>query len=161
MRNLAYGDTSQDNKASHMKAIKMLFRWRKWEAGGEEWEPEVHFSTDSSTTNPRDYFTVEERQELREAVLEYGSIPAYNSLSPDERDRWKIHLAQRFEKPKSSVSVSDFDRANSWKIPSLLWVTLDAGFRPVEVERATVHWVDVSNNILRIPKEESSKNKDN
>ena len=46
MRNLAYGDTSQDNKASHMKAIKMLFRWRKREAGGEEWKPEVHFSTD-------------------------------------------------------------------------------------------------------------------
>ena len=46
MRNLAYADTSQDNKAGHMKAIKMLFRWRKREAGGEEWKPEVHFSTD-------------------------------------------------------------------------------------------------------------------
>ena len=46
MRNLSYADTSQDNKASHMKAIKMLFRWRKREAGGEEWKPEVHFSTD-------------------------------------------------------------------------------------------------------------------
>ena len=120
MRNLAYADTSQDNKASHMKAIKMLFRWRKREAGGEEWKPEVHFSTDQSMTNPRDYFTVEERQKLRETVLEYGSIPAYNSLSPKERDRWKVHLAQRFEKSKNSVSVSDFDRANSWKIPSLL-----------------------------------------
>ena len=32
-------------------------------------------------TNPRDYFTVEERQKLRETVPEYGLIPAYNSLS--------------------------------------------------------------------------------
>lgn len=28
MRELAYGDTSQENKSSHRKAVKMLFRWR-------------------------------------------------------------------------------------------------------------------------------------
>ena len=40
-------------------------------------------------------------------------------------------------------------------------ITLDAGLRPVGIERARTRWTDVSNNVLRIPKEESSKNKDN
>jgi integrase len=35
---------------------------------------------------------------------------------------------------------------------------LDAGLRPIEVERATVSWVDAGSAVLRIPKEESSKN---
>jgi site-specific recombinase XerD len=113
MRELAYGDTTQENKASHRKAIKMLFRWRANELGDEEWEPEISFSTNAGGTNPKDYLTEEERQRVRDAVLEYGSVPNYNGLSPDERDRWKAHLAQRFEKPKADVGPADFDRANS------------------------------------------------
>lgn len=54
-----------------------------------------------------------------------------------------------------------WDRANGWKIPSLVFVSLDAGLRPIEVARATPSWVDVDNNVLRISKEESSKNRDN
>jgi site-specific recombinase XerD len=161
MRELAYGDTSQDNKANHMKSLKTLFRWRSHKFGEEEWEPEITFSNDTSTTNPRDYLTVEERKKLREAALNYKSIPSYNAITPDERDRWKTHLAQRYKKPKSEVSPNDFDRANSWKYPSLIWTTLDAGLRPVEVKRSTVDWIDLQNNVLRIPMEESSKNEDN
>ncbi|EMA43108.1 XerC/D-like integrase [Halococcus saccharolyticus DSM 5350] len=161
MKQLAYGDTSQENKASHQKTTKMLFRWRAWEFSDEEWEPEITFSGDNSTTNPRDYLTIEERQMVREAALEYGSIPSYRGLSPQERDQWKAHLAQRFGKPKNEITRDDFNRANSWKIPSLVWVCLDTGLRPIEVERATIHWVDLDNRVLRIPKEESSKNSDN
>ena len=61
---LAYGDTSQDNKASHMKAIKMLFRWRAWEFGDDEWKPEMTFSNDTSTTKPRDYPLLDERKQI-------------------------------------------------------------------------------------------------
>ena len=46
------------------------------------------------------------------ASLESGSVPNYRSLTPDQRDRWKAHLAQRFDKPKSEVSPADWDRAN-------------------------------------------------
>lgn len=43
----------------------------------------------------------------------------------------------------------------------MVWTSLDTGLRPIEVERATVQWVDVNNKVLRIPKEDSSKNADN
>ena len=98
---------------------------------------------------------------IREASLEYGGIPAYSDLSPEQRDRWKAYLAQRFEKPKSTVTPDDWDRANGWKIPSLVSTSLDAGLRPIEVERAKTYWVDVPNKVLRIPKDESSKNVEN
>jgi hypothetical protein len=115
MQELAYRDTSQDHKANMMKTLKTLFRWRAHELGEEEWGPELTFSNDTSTTKPRDYLTTEERKKVREAALQYGSVPSYTSLSPEERDRWKTHPAQRFEKPKDEISTEDFERANSWK----------------------------------------------
>ena len=161
MRDLAYGDTSQENKSSHLKAVKMLFRWRAWEFGDEEWESELSFSTNSGHTNPKGFLTREERRTLREAALDYGSVPSYSGLNAEGRDRWKAYLAQRFEKPKSEVRKKDFERANSWKFPSLLWTALDAGLRPIEVERSTLQWIDTDNCLLRIPKEDSSKGSNN
>jgi hypothetical protein len=112
MPELACSDASKDTKANMMKALKTLFRWRVWAFGDAEWEPELTFSNDNNTTNPRDCFSVEERQLLREAVLNYGSVPSYNSLSPEEREEWKIYLAQRFVKHKVDIGPNDFDRAN-------------------------------------------------
>lgn len=160
MRYIAYKDSSNADKANHQKSVKMLFKWRQHEHGIDEWSPTISFSSDSGTTTPRDFLTMEERRRVREAALEYGSIPSYKSVSPDERDRWKAYLAQRFEKPKESVTKKDWERANGWKIPSLVWVSLDAGLRPIEVGRAVTTWVDLDNQLLRIPREESSKNSD-
>jgi len=157
---LAYDERSDTDRANFLKSLKMLFKWRQYEHGFDEWDPVISFSN-ANGTSARDYLTRDERSKIREAALEYGSIPSYNNLSPEERDRWKAYLAQRFEKPKSEVEPSDWDRANGWKIPSLVWVSLDAGLRPIEVERATTEWCDVENRALRIPKEESSKNRDN
>lgn len=159
MKEVAYSDNSNAHKKKTQQALKILFKWRELEIGGQGWEPDMTFTEE--TYHPRDYFTMEERRRLREAALEYGSIPNYNSLSPRERDRWKAYLAQKFEKPKSEVTPRDWKRANGWKIPSLVWVSLDAGLRPIEVERAVTSWVDLENGVLRIPKEESSKNRDN
>jgi integrase len=161
MKKLAYEDETDGSKANKMKAIKTLFRWRAFELGDEEWEPEIKFSNHTSTTNPKDFLTIEERKKLREAALDYGSVPHYNSITPEERERWKEHLAQRYEKPMRDVGPDDFERANSWKYPSLIWSALDAGLRPVEIKRSTTEWIDLQNKALRIPKEESSKNKDN
>jgi integrase len=47
---------------------------------------------------------------------------------------------------------------NGWKFTSIIWTALDAALRPVEVGRAKTSWVDIGNGILRIPREESSKN---
>ncbi|MFC4359297.1 tyrosine-type recombinase/integrase [Halobium salinum] len=156
---LAYGENSNSHKSKCLKALKRYFKWRHHERSSELWKPKRSFS--SEPTQPQNYLTLEERQKVREAALEYGSIPAYNDLSPEERDRWKAYIAQRLDKPKTQVKPSDWQRMNSWKIPSMVMVSLDVGLRPVEVERAVVQWVDVENAVLRIPKQDSAKNRDN
>ncbi len=161
LRYLARLEKSNAHKDNCRKALQMLFKWRQYEYGMDEWEPELSFSTDDGTTTPRDYLTRAERSSIREAALEYGSVPGYKSLSPDARSRWKGYLAQRFGKPKEEITPEDWERANGWKIPSLVWVSLDAGLRPIEVERAVTSWVDIENSVLRIPKSESSKNHEN
>lgn len=160
MTHLAQRDVSNTHKCNCQKAIKMLFKWREHEHGLGEWDPNITFSQDSSS-NPREFLTRDERAGIRDAALEYGSVPSYNNLTPSERDRWKAYLAQRFDKPKEEVEPDDWDRANGWKVPSLVWASLDAGLRPIEVERSTVSWIDTDNSVLRIPKAESSKNRDN
>lgn len=159
MEHLAHQDYSAAHKRNCVKSLKMLYKWFHHEKGMDEWEPEFSFSRDQSS-QPRDYLTRDERSAIRSAALEYGSIPTYQNLNPPERDRWKAHLAQRFEKPKADVGPDDWDRANGWKVPSLTWASLDAGLRPIEVERARPEWVDVDNAVLRIPKEQSSKNRE-
>lgn len=160
IRKLVGEDVSDSHRAKCLKALKRLFKWKAHERGGRLWEPKLSF-TDSSSNQPRDYFTQTERKAVREAALEYGSIPAHNTVSPEERSRWKGYLAQRFGKATDEIGLDDWNRANGWKIPSLVWTSLDAGLRPIEVKRAKVSWVDVQNGALRIPREESSKSSDN
>lgn len=159
MEHLALRDVSAVHKRNCQKAIKMLFKWRHHERGGALWEPEFTFTSETSI-QPRDYLTREERSAIRAAALEYGSIPSYDNATPSERDRWKVYLAQRFEKPKKEIGPSDWNRANGWKIPSLVWTSLDTGLRPTEVERSVVSWIDTDNGVLRIPKEMSAKNRE-
>lgn len=160
MKHLAQEDYSSTHKTNCQKAVKMLLKWKEQERGGGDWEPAIKFSDDAGS-NPKDYLSRDERTQIRNASLEYGSIPEYSNVTTAERDRWERHLAQRFEKPKQDITRSDWERANSWKIPSLVWVSLDAGLRPVEVERASRNWIDTENSVLRIPRQESAKSRDN
>jgi len=59
------------------------------------------------------------------------------------------------------VREAALDTDDGWKIPAIVCVSLDAALRPVEVQRARTEWVDIVNAMLRIPREDSSKNKDN
>lgn len=161
VRALAGRDISNASKAKYVMSLQRLFKWQHYIQGGEQWESEISFSADNGASNPRDYFTRKERVSVREAALEYGSIPQYNDLTPDERQRWKRHLAQRFGIGIDEITPDDWKRANGWKVPSMVWTSLDTGLRPIEVERATVQWVDISNGVLRIPRQKSSKNRDN
>ena len=111
---LARRDTSAVDKSTHRKAAMMLMKWRHHEQGADEWEPDFTFSTPSA--GPRDFLTRDERKAIREAAYEYGSIPAYNTLNAEQRDRWKAYLAQRFEKPKSEVRPADWDRSPDLRI---------------------------------------------
>ena len=156
---LKLSDKSNIHKNNCLKSLKMLYKWRKHRRDGKEWKPDMTFKTERSS--PRDFLRMDEREKIRKASLEYGSIPGYNDLSPEQRDRWKTHLAQRFSKPKEEVVPEDWDRANGWKIPSLVYASLDAGLRPVEVENAKVSWIDLDNGELRIDKDEAAKERDN
>ena len=161
MTELLYSEASTSHKANTQKALKRFFKYCAHEKNGDIWEPSRSFSSSSGDTGPREYLTSEERKQIREAALQYGAIPRYNNLTPEERDKWKSHLAQRFGKPKSEVGPEDWDRANGWKFTTITWVSLDAGLRPIEVERAKPSWIDIENSVLRIPKEDSAKNKGN
>lgn len=161
MQHLALQEETNTSRSNTQKSIKRLFKWRHHQYGGDLWEPDITFTEPSGEGEPRDFLTREERRKIRDAALEYGSIPAYNQLSPEDRDRWKTYLAQRLSKHKKDVTAGDWGQANSWKFPSLVWVSLDAGLRPIEVERAKTSWVDIDNAVLRIPRAESSKNEGN
>jgi len=161
VQHVAQQDWGNENKSQYVKALKRLMRWRVHEKGDEEWEPEMSFSPGRTEYAPQDYLSLEERRAVREAALSLGSVPSYHNASPETRSRINRYLAQRFEKPKSEVGPDDWDRANSWKLPSLVWTSLDAGLRPIEVERSQVDWIDTDNEVLRIPKNQSSKNREN
>lgn len=161
LRELAYSDHSTSHKVNRQKVLKMYFRWRSDEYNEPTWEPEITFSERHETTTPRDYLTREERKLIREASLTYGSVPHYNSVSPQERTEWKRYLSRRFRKKMDDITKEDFDRANSSKIPSLVHVGLDTGLRPGEMGRAKVSWVDINNAVLRIPAEDAEKSNQN
>ncbi|QFU81676.1 tyrosine-type recombinase/integrase [Natronorubrum aibiense] len=157
---LAKEDYSGSHRCNTRDALVRYFKWRHHQHGEEKWEPKISFSKDQNT-QPRDFLTVQERRKVREAALDYGSIPSYRSLSPEERAEWKKYVSQRLRKPLEEVSPDDWERVNGWKLTSIVWTSLDAGLRPAEVGRAKVSWVDTENEVLRIPVEESTKNRDN
>ena len=161
MKDLLYSDCSTTHKANTQKALKRYFNWLTDEKDGQIWKPDRSFSSSTGNAGPREFLTIEERKQIREAALEYGSIPSYSSVTPSERSQWKAYLAQRFGKPKTEVTPDDWKRANGWKYTSMTWASLDCGLRPVEVERAKVGWIDLDNSALRIPEEDSAKNEGN
>lgn len=99
-------------------ALKCYFRY-----SDDEWETDIVVSNPSHAAQPKDYVTEDERSKLREAVLEYGSIPAYPALTPEERSEWKQYLARRFGKSVDDVTREDWERANGYKYESRLYVT--------------------------------------
>lgn len=134
---------------------------RNWsEFTGEDWQPEYEFSDDGpSKENRPDPFTKEELKELTEVSLIYKSIPRYNNLTPDERDRWKAHIAQELGKPKTDVSPDDWEKINhSWEIPSLIRTTRSHGWRPDLIGRLKVEWYDSDTQKIYIPAGEAPKN---
>ncbi|WP_424014794.1 tyrosine-type recombinase/integrase [Halorubrum xinjiangense] len=157
IREVALSEYASSTKAHIQKAVKSIYWWREHKFDEQEWEPDLNFTGNSGGASDRDYLSKDERQRLREASLEYGSIPNYNSCSRVERDRYKGHLARRFDVPKDDIGLEHWERANGWKIPSLVSVSLDTGLRPVEVQRATADWADLDAGVLRISAEDASK----
>jgi len=152
---------SETDNAGYLKSVKRYFKWRKYELGGSEWDPDWSFRSDLGPHHDQPKYSLDECQELEEAVLEYGSIPNRKTTPVDEREKWRIHLSQRFGKTKDEISPDDWERAESWKFPSMLSVSIDTGLRPVEVGNARVGWLNLEDGVIRIPVAEGSKSRDN
>lgn len=147
----------EDSKRKIANALQSLYRKRSSQEMQEEWHPPKTFR--ASSYNSPDFFDDQERRTLRDEVLSYKTLPAYGDVSPCERERIKRELAQRKGIPKDEITPADWDEnKTSYKIPSLIYVALDIGIRPSEVEKASVDWVRSEENQLVIPKEESAKN---
>lgn len=139
MRDVALSDESRTFKG---KMLEMLRRYSKYlvdQRGHAEWEFEWEFSSSGGNHQPRDFLSTDERQKIRQAALEHDGTPSYGV---DDLDGLT-------------------DDGGSWKYTSMVWTSLDAALRPIEVGRARVGWVDVDNGVLRIPIEDSSKNEGN
>lgn len=152
---LAQSDTSDSHKTNTQKALRTLFRWK-----GNEWDSQINFTESSTMMAPREYLTEQERKKIREASLEHGTVPSPGHLDSEERTEWKKHLAVRFRKPANDVSYEDFRQANGFEIPSLIYLSLDAGLRPSEVGEARISWFDSENGVFRVPSDGSVKNRD-
>lgn len=154
---VAFSDHSNYSKDNTRKALLMLFKWLSHEHDGQLWDPQITFTDPFSPTNPRDFLSKRERRLIKEASLEYESVPSWFSLNSEQRDEWKTYLAQRLRKPKNQITKEDFN-VGGYKVPSLVYVSMDTGLRPIEIERSHLGWIDLHNQILRIPANESSKN---
>ena len=144
---------SEGSKRKFMDAMRNWFEFQN-----TDWEPDVTFS-DGRATDHADPFRRSELSELWQTTLTYKSIPSYNNISPEERDRWKAHLAQELGKPKNEVTPDDWDRVNcDWKIPSLIRTTRGCGWRPDLVGRMEVDWYDPETRTIYIPEGEAPKN---
>jgi hypothetical protein len=90
--------------------------------------------------------------------LELQQIPGYNDLSPEGRDRWKGYISMSLGKPKNEVKPADWEKVDNWKIPSLVKTSIDTGFRPIEVERSKMSWLDLDgwNIVIRPSLRDSS-----
>ena len=139
MREVALSDESDTSKGKKLEMLRRYSKWLTGQHGQKEWEFSWEFKSGGGNNQPRDFLSMDERREIRQAALKFDGNPAYGV------------------EDKDALSIVD----GSWKYTSLVWTSLDAAFRPVEVGRAKVGWVDVDNGVLRIPIEDSSKNEGN
>ncbi|MCW8173228.1 hypothetical protein D8S78_19725 [Natrialba swarupiae] len=160
LQHVALQDHENSYKKGIEKALKLLFKWKHHIKGAPEWEPEFSFTVSEEDSSLEDCLTRTEMAMLREAALEYGSIPSYTSLSPDERDRWKEYLAQRFGVPEIGDRNGRLEASGQLEIPESHLDDARYGLRPDEVERAKTFWLDLENGILQIPNEEVSSEDD-
>lgn len=123
-----------------------------------DYSVKVSFDESGEASEQADPFTKNEIDRLWEAALDYKTIPSYNNLSPDERDRWRKHLAQELGKPQDQVNPDDWKKVNTnWKIPSIVGTTKSAAWRPAFFERCEVDWYNPASQTIVVPAEHAVK----
>lgn len=80
----------REYSSSHLHNIKLALKaYSRWRSDLDEWEPDLEIENTTSASQPKNFVTKVERKALREASLEYGTVPAYAALSPEQRSNWK------------------------------------------------------------------------
>lgn len=149
---------SETAKGKLQEGVKRYNKWLRHDKGSDKWEYEYTFNSSGGNHQPQDFLTQEERGQIRQAVLRIGEVPSPGSVQGREREGWLTHLGHLLNKPRAAIDDDDWERVEGWKDPSLVCTSLDTGLRPAEVQKAVTRWVDVQNGVLRIPKEDSTKN---
>jgi len=137
MEKVAFRDVTDSTKGKTLEALGRYSKWLQHKFDRDQWEFSWTFNSSGGNNGPRDFLTKTERRKIRQAALEKDGTPNYGTDDLIEAD------------------------PDSWKFTSLVWTSLDAGLRPVEVGDARVGWCDTDNGLLRIPREDSSKNEGN
>lgn len=151
-------DQSETAKGKLQEGVRRYNKWLQHDKNYDEWEYDYRFDSSGGNHQPQDFLSREERRKVRQAVLTIGDIPSPGAVHGEEREGWLTHLGHLLDKPRDTIDDSDWKTVDGWKEPSLVSTSLDAGLRPVEVRSASVRWVDLQNGVLRIPKQDSSKN---
>lgn len=149
---------AEASKRKFNDVLKAYYRWKSDSKDYSPWQPPIQF-WDNGPTEKIDFFTLREIQQLQSAALNYQCPPTYDNLTPEERDAWKVIISQSEGIPKSDVTPNHFKKLQrQWKIPSLIWTTVDTGLRPCEIERFRTDWLRLQKNEIHIPKQYSAKN---
>lgn len=143
------------------------------------WKQEGYYQTPPSLEEARGYMKEVAERDVTEATKgkTQQALRLYSGWLQHKYDdekwefRWNFNSSGKSQSPRDYLTKKErkkvrkgaLDKTTSngketWKFTSLVWAALDAGLRPVEISRARTSWVDVQNSILRIPREESSKN---
>lgn len=123
-------------------SIALIYKMRAYKSDDcEEWsipnsQAVYNQINKQSRTTFTDWFTYEELDAIKHAALALYAVPNREDMKVEEQDEWATHLAQRLKKPKGELTEDDWHQANSYKIPSLVYVSCDVGFRPKEIERS-------------------------
>jgi|APHM01.1.fsa_nt_gi Phage integrase family. len=144
---------SGNSKRKFNDILKTYFEWNN-----RNWEPNTVFSSERDDHNKPDIFKRAELVGLWDASFEIDAIPAYNNLSPQERNDWYIYLAQYLQKPKDQLGPEHWREVNNFSTPSLIRTTRDAGWRPMMIGQLTVDMYDPELNKVHIPAEAAVKN---
>jgi len=138
MEEVAFRDVTESTKGKTLGSLGRYSKWLQHKYNRDEWEFSWNFQSGGGNNGPRDFLTKPERRKIRQAALGKDGTPNYGT--------------------NSDLLEADPD---SWKFTSLVWTSLDAGLRPVEVGNARVGWCEPENGLLRIPREDSAKNEGN
>jgi len=101
---------------------------------------------------------------IEEALARYHEW-AHQERNADEWDHNQIFDSSGADSPRDFLTREERRKireaalaTGDWREASIITTCLDAALRPVEVRRASTQWVDTDNELLRILREESSKN---